>query len=99
MRVDLNAGNAIPENTVQTSSPAHPQDTSAVAAPDEDSQFSSGEAGVSTLASVALHAPEVRKAKVEELRAQIASGNYHISSNQLASSILDQLRTSRANRS
>lgn len=98
MRVDFNAGNAVPENTVPTSSPARPQNASATGAADsERTRFSSGEAGVSTLASAALHEPEVRTAKVEALRQQIASGNYHVSPQQIAGSILDQLRISRAN--
>ena len=98
MRVDFNAGNAVPENTVPTSSPARPQSAAtANVANSENTRFSSGEAGVSTLASAALHEPEVRTAKVEALRQQIASGNYHVSPQQIAGSILDQLRTRRAN--
>lgn len=98
MRVDFNAGNAFPESTVPTSSPARPQSTPAAdAANNESTRFPSREAGVSTLASVALHEPEVRTAKVEALRQQIASGNYQVSSQQIAGSILEQLRISRAN--
>ena len=97
MRVDFNAGNVVPENTAQSGSPARPQSaTSAETANDENTRFSSGEAGVSTLASAALHEPEVRTAKVEALRAQIASGNYNVSPNQIAASILEQFRTSRS---
>lgn len=93
MRVDFNAGTAIPENTTPTSSPSRaPESTSANG--EETTRFSSGEAGVSTLAAVALHAPEVRQAKVEALRQQIASGTYQVSPHQIAASIFDHLRTS-----
>lgn len=94
MRVDFNAGSAIPENQVSTSSPARPSETPSGTSAEENSRFSSGEDGVSTLAAVALHAPEVRQAKVEALRQQIASGSYQVSPHQIAASIFDQLRTS-----
>lgn len=100
MRVDFNAGNAVPENTAQTSSPARPQSAAAAdSANGTNTRFSSGEAGVSTLAAAALHEPEVRADKIEALRQQIASGNYHVSPQQIAGSILEQLRISRGNRS
>lgn len=100
MRVDFNAGNAVPENTVPTNSPARSQSTAAADATNSEStRFSSGEAGVSTLAAAALHEPEVRADKIEALRQQIASGNYHVSPQQIAGSILEQLRTSHGNRS
>ena len=94
MRVDFNAGSAIPENTVSTSSSARAPETASSAGNEETTRFSSGEAGVSTLAAVALHAPEVRQAKVEALRQQIAAGSYQVSPHQIAASIFDQLRTS-----
>lgn len=98
MRVDFNAGNVVPENTAQASSPPRPQSApTAETTNDGNTRFSSGEAGVSTLASAALHEPEVRTAKVEALRAQIASGNYNVSPSQIAASILEQFRTSRGN--
>lgn len=93
MRVDLNAANAVPENNLQSGAPVRPGSAESKPTSDEGSQFSSGTAGVSTLASVALHAPDVRQAKVEALREQIASGNYAVSSQQIAASILEQLRT------
>lgn len=97
MRVDFNAGNAVPENAVPTSSPVRPQSAATTETVSGDStRFFSGEVGVSTLASVALHEPEVRSAKVEALRQQIASGNYAVSPQQIAGSILEQLRTSGA---
>lgn len=93
MRVDLNAGSAVPENNMQSSQAARAGSTESKPTSEEGSQFSSGAAGVSMLASVALHAPEVRQAKVAALREQLASGNYAVSSQQIAASILEQLRT------
>src|SRR5215472_9880200 len=99
MRVDLNAGSAVPENilenSAQSNKPARAGSIEVNKTNEEASRFSTGEAGVSTVASVALNAPEVRQARVETLREQIASGNYAISSHEIAASILEQLRTNR----
>lgn len=95
MRVDLNVGSAVPENTTQATLPARAQSVAAGGSSMEASQFSSSEAGMSALAAAALDAPEVRTAKVEALRQQIASGNYQVSSHQIATSILEQLLPTR----
>lgn len=63
-----------------------------------DSRFSAGEESVSSLASVALQAPEVRRGKVEALREQLSSGGYQVSSHQIAASIMEQLRVSHGSR-
>jgi len=43
---------------------------------------------------IAMHAPEIRTHRVEELRAHIEAGTYHIDSMALAQKILDALNPS-----
>jgi flagellar biosynthesis anti-sigma factor FlgM len=88
MRVDLNGGSAIAESASQKSTQSRSH-----AATGANNNSSTHEAGATSLAAAALHAPEVRTAKVEGLRTQIAAGNYHVSAHQIAASIVDQLRT------
>jgi flagellar biosynthesis anti-sigma factor FlgM len=92
MRVDLNAGSAIPENGAEKSGASRSSAGNAAR-----NGFAAHEASVSSLAAAALHAPEVRTAKVAGLRTQIAAGSYHVPSHQIAASIVDQLRARRPN--
>lgn len=48
---------------------------------------------LSHLTSAALSAPEARMERVESLRAQIAGGTYEVSAEQLAASMLAEMRT------
>jgi flagellar biosynthesis anti-sigma factor FlgM len=95
MRVDLNGDSAIAESASQKSAIGHSH--VAARANSKNSEFSAHEASVTSLAAAALHAPDVRTVKIEALRTQIASGSYHVSSHQIAASIVDQLRTRKAN--
>jgi flagellar biosynthesis anti-sigma factor FlgM len=95
MRVDLGVGSAIPQDAVQKGARAHSHELGKRG----ETRFSNRDASLTSLAAAALNAPEVRAAKVEGLREKIASGSYHVSSHQIAASIVDQLRTSRSNRS
>lgn len=90
MRVDLNAGSAIPESATQKSGAS--RSNAAEAGSSNEGWVSPMEAGVTSLAAAALHAPEVRTAKVEALRSEIEAGNYHVSPHQIAASIMEQLR-------
>jgi flagellar biosynthesis anti-sigma factor FlgM len=96
MRVDLGVGSAIPQDAVQKGASAHSHELGKTRG---ETRFSNRDASLTSLAAAALNAPEVRAAKVEGLREKIASGSYHVSSHQIAASIVDQLRTSRSNRS
>ena len=102
MRVDLNAGNAIPESATQKSGgsrthAAEGEKGAEAGKSSNDGPFSPNEARLTWLAAAALHAPEVRTARVEALRTEIAAGNYHVSPHQIAASIVDQLRTRKPN--
>lgn len=44
------------------------------------------------LATAALSAPEVRTEKVQALQSQLQSGAYQVSAQQVAGSIVDQMR-------
>ncbi|HTJ88357.1 MAG TPA: flagellar biosynthesis anti-sigma factor FlgM [Terriglobales bacterium] len=91
MRVDLNSGGAIAESAGPKS--AQSRSHAAGGPASDNSEFSANEASVTSLAAAALHAPEVRTAKVEALRTAIATGTYHVSPHQIAASIVEQLRT------
>ena len=100
MRVDLNGGNIVPseiERSPGTGS-GHRVDGAKAETGTADSRFSAGEGSVSSLATVALRAPEVRRGKVEALREQLSSGGYQVSSHQIAASIMEQLRVSHGSR-
>jgi flagellar biosynthesis anti-sigma factor FlgM len=101
MRVDLNAGAAIPESATQKSDSSRTHaaegEKREAGKSSNDGSLSPNEASLTSLAAAALHAPEVRTARVEALRTEIAAGNYHVSPHQIAASIVDQLRTRRPN--
>lgn len=94
MRIDLNAGAAIPESPGKAEKSSSPHSTNRESgARASESQFSASQNSVSALAASVLEAPEVRLAKVDGLRAQIGAGTYQASSQQVASSLFEQLRT------
>ncbi len=89
MRIDLNAGVAIPDNQLEKNPaprPARAADTN------HESRFSVSETSVSALATAALSAPEARLEKVAQLRSQILAGTYRASPDQVAGAVLEQMR-------
>jgi flagellar biosynthesis anti-sigma factor FlgM len=54
--------------------------------------FAENNSSVGKLAAAALNVPDVRQAKVAALRAQLAAGNYKVSSQQVAGALLEQMR-------
>lgn len=89
MRIDLNAGSAVPNNQLEKSPAAH---ASPAAAEPDDARISRSDTSVSALAASALQAPETRTQKVEALRSQIKAGTYQVSPGQIASSVLEHIR-------
>jgi negative regulator of flagellin synthesis FlgM len=89
MRIDLNADTNIAETKLDKSGSARPPAASAQTP--AESQFSLNQASVSGLLSAALAAPEVRQEKVDALKAQMMSGVYQVSSQQIASSMLEAM--------
>jgi negative regulator of flagellin synthesis FlgM len=90
MRINLNAGMGTAETSLDKSASARAP--GAVAQAPAESQFSANQANVSSLLSTALAAPEVRQEKVDALKAQLVSGTYRVSSQQIASSMLEAMR-------
>lgn len=89
MRIELNPGTAVSEGKLEKGTGSR----SAAAADGESSaEFSAGKASVSTLAAAALASPEQRAAKVESLRNQVSAGTYQVAAQQVAGSILEQIR-------
>jgi flagellar biosynthesis anti-sigma factor FlgM len=96
MRIALNAGSgasesALEKSGLEKSASSRPTATAGAGAP-EESRLSTTESSLRTLAGGALGAPEFRQARVEALRAQIVAGTYQVSAEQIAASLLDQLR-------
>jgi len=89
MKIGLNPGIAVPENNLQATSGSR---APAAARVGEESRFTSAESSVNALSASVLAAPELRLERIEALRAQIAEGTYPVSSQQIAASILEQLR-------
>lgn len=91
MRIDLNTGMTVPEGSMEKAATSR----SAVqnGAPAGESQFSPSPASVSRLAADVLATPEVRAGKVEEIRSRLEAGTYQLSAGQLASALLEQMRT------
>jgi len=50
------------------------------------------ETSIGKMAKSALNSPEVRRGKVEALRAQVDAGSYQVLSHSIAGALLDQLR-------
>jgi flagellar biosynthesis anti-sigma factor FlgM len=92
MRIDLNAGILLPESQAQAEKSSRVNTTAGLPAVTGDSKFSSGQRSISALAAAALEAPEVRLSKVEALRKQMIAGTYEISSEQIAGTLLENLR-------
>ena len=91
MRIDLNAGLTVPDSKLEKSSGSRsPQESKGTGA--DKSQLSGTEMSVNLLAGSALQAPEIRTDKVEALKAQIDTGTYQISSDQIAAVMMEQLR-------
>ena len=92
MRIDLNGGMTIPEtSTEKTEASRSAAAEKGRQAP--ESQFSASDASVNILLANALAAPEVRMGKVEEIRAQMSAGTYQVSASQLATVLLEHMRT------
>ena len=95
MRIDLTTGATISGSNVERATvdrtPSLPS-----AAPNatlaNNSDFSESDTSVSTLATVALNAPEGRAEKVQAIQSQLRSGSYRVSPAQLAESIMGQMR-------
>ncbi len=88
MRIDLNAGNTVPESNLERNAAPHANS----AAAQDESRISLSDTSVSTLAAGALNAPETRTQKVEALRLQIQAGTYQVSPHQVAGAVLEQMR-------
>jgi anti-sigma28 factor (negative regulator of flagellin synthesis) len=56
-------------------------------------QFSHLEARVDNLVVLVLSFPDLRSARVQELKVQIAAGTHDVTSEQLAAALFDHLRT------
>ena len=89
MRIDLNPGNVVPDSKLEKNGS---EPMTAPAGAKDESRFSLSDAPASALAAGALNAPETRTQTVEALRSQIHAGTYQVSSNQVASSVLEQMR-------
>ena len=90
MRIDLNSGIRATEASLEKSSSAR----SASASPESaaEPEFSSKQAHVSSLTATSLAAPEIRHEKVQALRAQVQSGSYRVSPDQISASLFDHIR-------
>ena len=90
MRIDLNPG--LPLGEADLSRTRDPKRASGEeAAVPADLPSSSSPTSVQRLAQSVLSAPEVRMKNVEALRDTISSGQYQVSSQQIAASMLEQL--------
>ena len=67
-------------------------DADSGAARSNDARLSSIEARVDHLEALALKAPDLRLARVLELKAQIAAGTYQVPALQVADALLDYMR-------
>jgi len=89
MRINLNVDSNVAETSLEKS--ASTRTLAAAAQTPAESQFSPNQSSVSSLLSAALAAPEVRQEKVDALKAQVMSGSYQVSSQQIASSMLEAM--------
>ena len=90
MRIDLNSSATVSGSQLEKTSSPPPSHTSA--SQSEPSQLHESQASVGKLATAALSAPEVRTEKVQALQSQLQSGTYQVSAQQVAGSIVDQMR-------
>lgn len=89
MRIDSAGGGSIRESSLEQSS--KPRSTSGKRE-SRSAEGATSETAVGRLAAAALGAPDVRMDKVASLRAQIESGTYGVSAEQVAASMLEQMR-------
>jgi len=89
MRINLNVDSNIAETSLDKS--ASTRSPAAAAQRPGESQFSPNQGSVSGLLAAALAAPEVRQEKVDALKDQMMSGVYQVSSQQIASSMLEAM--------
>ena len=89
MRIDLTPGSGVGE-TQAAKSELRQESTARVGG--DRSAPAEFEISVGALTNKALQVPEVRDAKVQELKAQIGAGNYRVSAHDLAGSLLDHMR-------
>ena len=92
MRIDLSGGASVPDSNLDRKAQKGSVPSTPVNDAAGEPQFSVNQAGVSALAATSLGQPEIRAARVAALQAQIAAGTYRVSSQQISSSILEQLR-------
>jgi flagellar biosynthesis anti-sigma factor FlgM len=90
MRIDLNSNTAASGAHVERAMPSHAAHPNSVQknAP----QVAESDANVGKLAAAALNAPEARTERVQSLQSQIKAGTYHVSAEQVAHSMLQQMR-------
>ncbi len=90
MRIDLNAGLPLAESDSSRTRSSRPL-SNHEAAGQPELTTESNSTSIRSLARSALGAPEVRMGKVDALRANIASGRYEVSAQQIAASMLEHL--------
>jgi flagellar biosynthesis anti-sigma factor FlgM len=90
MRIDLNSDTAVSGAHAEKASSSHAAQISTVQK--NSSQVTESEASVGKLAAAALSAPEVRSEKIASLQKQINAGTYQVSADQVAGSMLEQMR-------
>lgn len=93
MRIDLNSSAAASGAHVEKATPSHAAHASTV---HENPRVAESDANVGKLAAAALNAPEVRTEKVQALQSQTKAGTYHISAEQVAHSMLQQMRVQKS---
>jgi flagellar biosynthesis anti-sigma factor FlgM len=95
MRIDpqIPAAENSGTNRVTDSQSGPPKNSSTAAAsePNDTVQLSSGQATVRQLLSQLASVPEVRQDRVNSLRSQIQSGQFHRSNDQVAGAVVSQL--------
>jgi len=87
MRIELNPPDPQGVSTEQTSTSSAVRNTGQAAGEEADT-FSTDTVTLSALASRALQTPEVRQDQVESLRQSIASGQYVVDAQGVASAML-----------
>lgn len=91
MRIDLNAN--VPLADANPSQARRSRSSADAGSPAVQLQAGEPQASVRALAASALAAPETRTSKIEALRVSFEAGTYNLTPEQIATSILDQMRT------
>jgi len=93
MRIDLNHGpQSTPEsNRNNAQSVTTSSSSSSNALGEDQAQLSGVHIQVQALAAQASQLPEVREARVHELRQAVESGQYHVSPDQVAGALLTHM--------